>query len=72
MLDLSTKKIVDVKPPLKLAIQKSKSKKIGILATKSAIESKGLVNYIQKNIPKSYRINFPSSVTEILPGCGSA
>lgn len=56
MLDLSTKKIVDVKPPLKLAIKKSKSKKIGILATKSAIESKGLVNYIQKNIPKSYKI----------------
>ena len=56
MLDLSTKKIVDVKPPLKLAIKKSKSKRIGILATKSAIESKGLVNYIQKNIPKSYKI----------------
>ncbi|MDC0451443.1 glutamate racemase, partial [Nitrosopumilus sp.] len=32
MLDLSTKKIVDVKPPLKLAIKKSKSKRIGILA----------------------------------------
>ena len=56
MLSLSTKKIVDVKPPLKLAIKKSKSKRIGILATKSATESKGLVNYIQKNIPKSYKI----------------
>jgi glutamate racemase len=57
MLDLSTKKIVDVKPPLKLAIKKSKSKRIGILATKSAINSKGLVNYIKENnIPKSYKI----------------
>ena len=27
---------------------------------------------IRPTIPKSYRINFPSSVTEILPGCGSA
>ena len=56
MLDLSKKKIIDVKPPLKLAKKKSKSKRIGILATKSAIESKGLLNYIQKNIPKSYKI----------------
>jgi hypothetical protein len=39
MLDLSTKKLVDVKPPSKLAIYK-KSKRIEILATKSAIESK--------------------------------
>ena len=55
MLNLQTKKIVDVKPPLKLALKKSKSKKIGILATKSAIESKGLENYIKENnIPKSY------------------
>ena len=49
MLDLSTKKIVDVKPPLKLAIKKSKSKRIGILATKSAIESK-----VSKLYPKKY------------------
>lgn len=55
MLDLSTKKLVDVKPPSKLAIYK-KSKRIGILATKSAIESKWLVNYIQKNVAKSYKI----------------
>ena len=57
MLDLSTKKIVDVKPPLKVAIKKSKSKRIGILATKSAINSKGLTDYIEEeNIPKSYKI----------------
>ena len=57
MLNLQSKKVVDVKPPLKLAQKKSKSKKIGILATKSAINSKGFLNYIKKNnIPKSYKI----------------
>jgi glutamate racemase len=45
MMNLSTERIIDVKPPLKLAQKKSKSKKIGILATKSAINSKGLTNY---------------------------
>ena len=57
MINLVTSKIIDVKPPLKLAQKKSKSKKIGILATKSAINSKGLTDYIkQNNIPKSYKI----------------
>ncbi len=57
MLNLQSKKVVDVKPPLKLAQKKSKSKKIGILATKSAINSKGFLNYVKKNkIPKSYKI----------------
>jgi glutamate racemase len=57
MLNLHSKKIVDVKPPLKLAQKKSKSKKIGILATKSAINSKGFLNYVKENkIPKSYKI----------------
>ena len=57
MLNLQTRKIVDVKPPLKLAQKKSKSKKIGILATKSSVRSKGLVNYIKENnIPKTYKI----------------
>jgi glutamate racemase len=57
MLNLQTGKIVDVKPPLKLAQKKSKSKKIGILATKASVNSKGLVNYVtENNIPKSYEI----------------
>jgi glutamate racemase len=57
MLNLQSKRIVDVKPPLKLAQKKSKSKKIGILATKSAINNKGLENYIKENnIAKSYKI----------------
>ena len=56
MLDLSTSKIFDVKPPLKEAKKLSKSKQIGILATESAIKSKGLSKYIQENIPKSFKI----------------
>ena len=46
MVNLSTSKIFDVKPPLKEAKKLSKSKQIGILATDSAIRSKGLSKYI--------------------------
>ncbi|MEX0861821.1 glutamate racemase [Nitrosopumilus sp.] len=56
MLDVTTKKIIDVKPPLKDAQKKSKTKQIGILATKSAINSKGLTQYIKKNnLPPSLK-----------------
>ena len=48
MLDLSTQKIVDVKPPLKIAKKITKTKQIGILATKSAINSKGTVKVYYK------------------------
>lgn len=57
MLNLSTSKIIDVKPPLNEACRVSKSKRIGILGTKSAIKSKGLSNYIkEKKITKSFKI----------------
>ena len=57
MLDLSTQKIIDVKPPLKIAKKVTKTKQIGILATKSAINSKGLSEYIRKNnFSKSFKI----------------
>ena len=57
MLNLQKGKIIDVKPPLKLAKQKTKSKKIGILATKSSVKSKGLVSYVKENnFPDSYKI----------------
>ncbi len=40
-----------------MAKQKTKSKKIGILATKSSVKSKGLVNYVKENnFPDSYKI----------------
>jgi glutamate racemase len=57
MLDLATQKIIDVKPPLVIAKKITKSKQIGILATKSAINNKGLSQYIKKNnFPKSFKI----------------
>jgi len=57
MLNLATRKIIDVKPPLSYAQKISKSKQIAILATKSAIKSKGLSQYIKKNnFSKSFRI----------------
>ncbi|WP_338031842.1 glutamate racemase [Candidatus Nitrosopumilus sediminis] len=57
ILDMSIKKIIDVKPPLKDARKISKTKQIGILATKSAINSKGLTQYIKKNnFPKNFKI----------------
>jgi len=57
MLDVTTPKIIDVKPPLLQAKKISKIKQIGILATKSAINSKGLLQYIKKNnFPKSFKI----------------
>ncbi|MGY5143371.1 MAG: glutamate racemase [Candidatus Nitrosopumilus sp. bin_32a] len=57
MLNVTAKKIIDVKPPLIEAKKQSKTKQIGILATKSAINSKGLTQYINKNnFPKSFKI----------------
>jgi len=57
LLNLVTKKIIDVKPPLKYAQKISKSKQIAILATKAAIKSRDLTQYIKKNnFPKSFRI----------------
>ena len=49
MLDLSSRKIIDVKPPLVYAKKISKSKHIAILATENAIKSKGLNKHIKKN-----------------------
>jgi len=57
LLNVNSKKIFDVKPPLFEATKISKTKKIGILATKSAIASKGLSKYIKNmKIPKNFEI----------------
>jgi len=57
LLNLATRKIIDVKPPLRYAQKNSKSKQIGILATEAAIKSRGLTQYIKNNnFPKSFRI----------------
>ncbi len=56
MLNLSINKVIGVKPPLNDAHKHSKSKRIGILGTESAIKSKGLSNYIkEKKFSKSYK-----------------
>ncbi len=57
MLNLSNNKVIGVKPPLNEAHKISKSKRIGILGTESAIKSKGLSKYIKgKKYSKSYKI----------------
>jgi glutamate racemase len=56
MLNLPTNKVIGVKPPLNEAHKISKSKRIGILGTKSAIKSQGLSNYIKgKKFSNSYK-----------------
>ena len=58
MLQVSSRKVIDVKPPLKLAVKLSKSKHIGILGTKSAIRSRGLTEFIRESrISKSIKIS---------------
>lgn len=52
MLTLTTEKIIDVKPPLDDAKKISKTKQVAILATQSAINSKGLNQHIKNNNPK--------------------
>ena len=57
MFNLATQKIIDVKPPLDYAKKISRTKQIAILATKSAINSKGLNQHIKKNnVGKSLKI----------------
>ena len=57
MLQIPSQKVIDVKPPLQIAAKISKSKHIGILGTKSAIQSRGLTEFIKENkISKSIKI----------------
>ena len=57
MLQISSPKIIDVKPPLQLAAKLSASKHIGILGTKSAVRSRGLTDFIKNNdISRSIKI----------------
>jgi len=49
-------KILGVHPPLKEAASKTRSGKIGILATRSVVKSKTLDTYIKKNIPNKIHV----------------
>ncbi len=49
-------KIIGVYPPLNLAAKITRTKTIAILATQSVIQSKKLVKYIKKNVPKNIKL----------------
>lgn len=49
-------KILGVYPPLKEAASKTRSGKIGILATRSVVKSKTLDRYIKKNVPSRIHV----------------
>src|SRR5574340_997984 len=49
-------KIVGVYPPLEEAASKTRSGKIGILATKAVVKSKTLDKYIKKNVPSGIHV----------------
>jgi len=49
-------KIIGVLPPLKEATKITKTNKIAILTTQSAIKSKELTNYIKKNVSSKYKV----------------
>jgi len=56
MLNLVSRKVIGIKPPLIYAKKISKSKQIAILATENAIKSQGLTQYIKRNnLSKSYK-----------------
>jgi len=61
MINVTTRKIIGVDPPIKEAMKLSKTKNVAILGTKSAISSKGLSNYIKNSClsknEKVFKIN---------------
>ncbi|MFZ0184369.1 MAG: aspartate/glutamate racemase family protein [Nitrosotalea sp.] len=57
LLDIEKKnKIIGVFPPLREAVSKTKTGRIGILATKSVVKSKSLDKYIKKYIPVKIQV----------------
>lgn len=57
LLDIEKKdKIFGVYPPLEEATSKTRSGKIGILATRSVVKSKTLDRYIKKNVPSRIHV----------------
>ena len=53
---LKKPKVIGVLPPLKDAVDNTRSCSIAILATKSVVESKSLENYIKKNVLNSVKV----------------
>lgn len=55
--NLIKSQIIGVYPPLRDAVNKTKSNSIAILATRSVIESNILKNFIKRNVPKNIKVN---------------
>ena len=49
-------KIIGVFPPIKCAVNKTKTNTILMLTTKSVVESNALKNFIKKNVPKKIKV----------------
>ncbi|MGI0058932.1 MAG: glutamate racemase [Nitrosotalea sp.] len=57
LLDIEKKdRIIGVFPPLKEAASKTKSRKIGVLVTKTVVKNKLLDKYIQKNVSSKIHV----------------
>ena len=57
MLDITNERIIGVNPPLKEAVNKSKTKNIAILATETVVKSKNLSNYIKNcKLPRKIKV----------------
>ena len=55
--NLIKSQIIGVYPPLRDAVNKTKSNSIAILATRSVIESNILKNFIKRKVPKNIKVN---------------
>lgn len=53
---LKKSKVLGILPPLKEAVENTRSCSIAILATKSVVESKSLKNYVRNNVPHSIKV----------------
>lgn len=57
LLDIEKKnRIIGIFPPLKEAVSKTKTGRIGILATRSVVKSKSLNKYIKKNVSSKIQV----------------
>ena len=63
--NLIKSQIIGVYPPLRDAVNKTKSNSIAILATRSVIESNILKNFIKRNVPKNIKVN-PINVSSLV------
>jgi glutamate racemase len=63
--NLIKSQIIGVYPPLRDAVNKTKSNSIAILATRSVIESNILKNFIKRKVPKNIKVN-PINISSLV------